>query len=78
METRKEKKEDIIGSGLFGIVKRETGNQNKSNSIRVAQKVIDIKKIDNKINHLQEVIIKIKKRILMMNNLVKKMYKIAI
>ena len=72
METPKEKKEDIIGSGLFGIVKRETDNQNKSNSIRVAQKVINIKKIDNKINHLQEVIIKIKKRILMMNNLVKK------
>ena len=72
METPKEKKEDIIGSGLFGIVKRETDNQNKSNIIRVAQKVINIKEIDNKINHPQEVIVKIKKRILMMNNLVKK------
>ena len=45
METPKEKKEDIIGSGLFGKVKRETDNQNKSNSIRVAQKVLNIKKL---------------------------------
>ena len=38
METPKQKQDDIIGSGLFGIVKRETIIQ-KDKTYRVAKKI---------------------------------------
>ena len=73
METPNLEQADIIGSGLFGIVKRETINQGDLNSIRVARKILNIKKVNNKINQKVEEEIKIiKKRIQDMNNLVKK------
>ena len=73
METPNLEQADIIGSGLFGIVKRETINQGDKNSIRVARKILNIKKVKNKINqNIDEEIKIIKKRIQYMNNLVKK------
>ena len=63
METPKQKQDDIIGSGLFGIVKRETIIQ-EDKTYRVAKKILNIKKINDKINkQISEEIKKTKARI---------------
>lgn len=71
METHKQKQDDIIGSGLFGIVKRETIIQ-KDKTYRVAKKILNLKKINDKINkQISEEIKKTKERISLISKIVK-------
>ena len=71
METPKQKQDDIIGSGLFGIVKRETIIQ-KDKTYRVAKKILNIQKIKDKINkQISEEIKNTKARITQISKLVK-------
>ena len=63
METprqKQEKQEDLVGSGIFGTVVRETHSQNDKSSSRVAKKTIDPKGLNDEIN--QQIEEEIKKR----------------
>ena len=75
MESNNQKSTDLIGSGLFGEVKRETVSQNDNKLIRVAKKTLNIKKVSNLINkQVEEYIKKTKERITEISNLVKDNY----
>ena len=77
METprqKQEKQEDLVGSGIFGTVVRETHSQNDKSSSRVAKKTINLKKLNNKINQQieEEIKKKVKNKIIEMSNIVEK------
>ena len=72
MAINNQKSSDIIGSGLFGEVKKEINFQSDKTAYPVAKKTLNIKKVSDKINNkLNEYIKKTKERIMEISNLVK-------
>ena len=75
MDSNNQKSTDLIGTGLFGEVKRETISQNDKKLIKVAKKTLNIKKESNLTNkQVEEYIKKTKERITTISNLVKDNY----
>ena len=72
MAINNQKSSDIIGSGLFGEVKKEINFQSDKTAYPVAKKTLNIKKFSDKINNkLNEYIKKTKERIIEISNIVK-------